>query len=126
MKIATPLLALSALLAASSPVLAAPGEMNVATFVAKADALKAKGAMAMFSSDLSLLTSEGRAAGAAYHARLDAERAAGHPSSCPAKGTKVNSDQLMGFLAKYPAPARAHITMRAAMADYFIHTYPCK
>ena len=44
---------------------AAAGDMSVATFLAKADALKAKGPLALLSSDIKLLQGEGQAAGAA-------------------------------------------------------------
>ena len=120
------ILALFACLALAAPVLAAPGDMNVATFLAKADALKAKGVTAMFSSDLKLLRTEGQAAGANYKAQLNAERAAGKPSSCPPKGTKVDSDKLLAFLRTYPEPVRPRVSMKQAMADYFIRTYPCR
>lgn len=121
-------LALTAIITAltlAAPALAA-GDMSVAAFLAKADALKAKGAMAMFSSDLKLLKAEGTAAGKAYRARLDRERAAGKPSSCPPKGTKVDSDQLLAHLRTYPAATRPGITLRTAMADMFIKAYPCR
>ena len=110
----------------SVPALAAPGDMSVETFVGKVDALKAKGAMALFSSDVGALRSEGRAAGVAYTARLNSERAAGRPSSCPPQGVKVNSDRLIAFLRTYPAATRARIPMRTAIGDYFIHTWPCR
>lgn len=95
------MLPLALLAAPAAPALAA-GDMSVATFLTKADALKAKGPMALFSSDMKLLRSEGQAAGQAYRQRLTAERATGHPSSCPPKGVKVNSDDLLGFLRTYP------------------------
>jgi hypothetical protein len=120
------ILALFACLALAAPVLAAPGDMNVTTFLAKADALKAKGVTAMFSSDIKLLRTEGQAAGANYKARLTAERAAGRPSSCPPKGTKIDSDKLIAFLRTYPEPVRPRVSMKQAMADYFIRTYPCR
>ncbi|MFO1255595.1 MAG: hypothetical protein U1E37_07975 [Sphingomonadaceae bacterium] len=106
--------------------LAAPGDMNVATFLAKADALKAKGAMAMFSSDIGLLRTEGQAAGEAYRARLAKERAAGRPSSCPPQGVKVNSNDVLAHLRTYPAAARGAISMKQAMADFFIKRFPCR
>ncbi len=114
-----------ALLALSAPALAVGGDMSVATFLAKADALRAKGFMALGSSDIGLLRSEGQAAGLAYKARLEGERKAGKPSSCPPKGTKVASDKLMAFLRTYPEPARPRTSMKTAIADYFIKTYPC-
>lgn len=110
----------------SGALLAAPGDMSVATFLAKADALKAQGMTAMFSGDVGLLRSEGRAAGERYKARLESERAAGHPSSCPPKGVKVRSDDLLAFLRTYPAAVRPRTSMNQAMADYFIRTYPCR
>jgi hypothetical protein len=119
-------LALVASLALASPLAAAPGDMNVATFLAKADALRAKGAGALFSSDIKVLRSEGEAAGAAYRARLNAERAAGKPSSCPPKGTKVNSDKLIAFLRTYPEAVRPRVSMKQAIGDYFARNYPCR
>lgn len=123
--------ALLATLAISTPVLsttahATTGEMSVATFLARADALRAKGAMALFSPEMKTLKAEGMAAGMAYRSRLGAERAAGKPSSCPPKGANVGSDQLLGHLRSYPAAARPQTTMRTALADFFIKTYPCR
>ncbi len=112
--------------ALTTPALAAPGDMSVALFLTKADALKAKGPMALFSSDMSLLKNEGMAAGAAYKSRLGQERAAGRPSSCPPAGVKVDSDKLISFLRSYPEPARPRTSMKTAIADYFSRTYPCR
>ena len=112
--------------ALASPALAAPGDMNVATFLAKADALRANGAMALFSQDMSLLKKEGMAAGAAYKARLGQERAAGRPSSCPPSGARPSSDQLLMFLRSYPENQRTRTTMSTAIADYYIRNYPCR
>ncbi len=120
------LLALAVSLTLASPLLAAPGDMSVAVFLGKAEALKAKGPMAMFSSDIGALRTEGKAAGDAYRARLQTERAAGKPSSCPPKGTKISSDQLIAHLKTYPAPVRPKVSMKQALADYFIKTYPCR
>ena len=58
------------LLASATAANAATGDMSVATFLAKVDALKAKGPMALFSSDIGLLKNEAYAAGRAYRARL--------------------------------------------------------
>lgn len=100
--------------------------MSVATFLSKADALKAKGLMALGSSDIKLLRAEGQAAGMAYGTRLQQERAAGKPSSCPPKGARPSSNDVLGHLRTYPAERRGSINMKAAMADYFIKTYPCR
>lgn len=124
MKRVAPILALAAL--AATPALAAGGNMSVATFLAKADALKAKGAMALFSSDIKVLQQEGQDAGMAYKAQLDAERAAGHPSSCPPKGVRPSSDQVLAHLRSYPADQRPRISMRTAIGDMFKKTWPCR
>lgn len=115
-----------AALAAPTALLAAPGDMSVAAFLGKADALKAKGAMALFSGDIGVLKSEGKAAGAVYRAQLQAERAAGRPSSCPPKGTKISSDELLTFLRSYPAAVRPQVPMKQAIADFFARKYPCR
>jgi hypothetical protein len=104
---------------------AAAGDMSVATFLAKADALRAKGPFALMSSDYKLLKAEGEAAGQAYGARLRQERAAGRPSSCPPRGIRPGSNLVLAHLRSYPVAARPSTTMRTAMADYFIKTYPC-
>ena len=109
-----------------SALLAAPGDMSVAAFLSKAEALKAKGAIALFSGDVGVLKAEGKAAGEAYRARLNTERAAGHPSSCPPPGIKINSDELLGFLKLYPVATRPQISMKQAMAEFFIRKYPCR
>ena len=119
-------LILPVLLIAAPAAAAATEDMSVATFLSKADALKAKGFMALGSSDIKLLREEGQAAGMAYGARLQQERAAGKPSSCPPKGTRPSSNQVLDHLRAYPAAKRASISMKAAMADYFIKTYPCR
>lgn len=106
--------------------LAAPGDMSVASFLAKADGLRAMGPAALFSSDYSLLQKEGKAAGANYKARLNRERAAGKPSSCPPEKAGFSADQLLDHLRTYPAPARPRISMNQAVADYFIRKYPCR
>ena len=114
------------LLVFAAPALAAGGNMSVAAFLAKADALKAKGAMALFSPDIKLLRAEGQAAGEAYKLRLQAERKAGNPSSCPPKGTRPGQGEVMTHLRSYPTEHRGHITMKTAIADYFVKRYPCR
>jgi hypothetical protein len=118
-------LAIAASLTICTPAFATTGEMSVASFLAKADALRAKGPMALFSSDFKLLKQEGEAAGAHYRERLMQERAAGKPSSCAPKGVRPSNDQFIAFLRSYPEAARPRTPMREAMAGYFIKTYPC-
>jgi hypothetical protein len=121
------ILKLSAVLFAllATPVAAAPGDMAIATFLSRADALQARGALALLSPDVRVLRSEGEAAGAAYRAQLAQERTAGHPSSCPPPRSRMTSDQFLTYLRTYPVGVRSSTTVRMAVRDYFIRTYPC-
>lgn len=120
-------LAAGVTLAALTPVAAAaePGAMPVATFLAKADALRAKGPFALMSSDYKLLKAEVTGAAQAYRARLRAEVTAGKPSSCPPAKAPFNSNDVIGQMHGYPVAARSQITVAAAVADLFRSRYPC-
>lgn len=112
--------------ALAAPLFAAGGEMSVATFLAKADALKAKGLGALGSPDIGLLRGEAQAAGAAYRARIEADRKAGRaPHSCPPKKAKMNSDRFLAHLRSYPVAARPQTSINAAVADLMKKSYPC-
>jgi len=121
----TAAVALIALLVAG-PASAQTGEMSAAAFLAKADALRAKGAMALLSGDIKVLKAEGQAAGLAYRARLKADKAAGKPPhSCPPPKSKINSTQVIEHLRAYPPATRTRTTMKMAIADLMVKTYPC-
>jgi hypothetical protein len=114
-------------LLAGTAAMAAPGDMNVTTFLAKADALKAKGIMALASSDVALLQAEGKAGGVAYRQRLKADAAAKRPPhSCPPAKAAVNSDEFLKHLRSYPEPMRANTSIKTATADLMKKRYPCK
>lgn len=114
-------------LLAGAAAMAAPGDMSVATFLAKADALKAKGIMALGSSDIALLQAEGKAGGVAYRQRLKADAAAKRPShSCPPAKAAVNSDEFLKHLRSYPETTRAKTSIKTATADLMKKRYPCK
>lgn len=109
----------------ASPVLAA-GEMSVATFLSKADALKAKGLGALGSPDIKLLRREAEAGGAIYRARLQSDKAAGKPPhSCPPTKTSMNSDQFLNHLRSYPVAARPKTSITTAVFDLMKKRYPC-
>lgn len=106
---------------------AALGDMNLATFIAKADALQAQGPLALMNPDLDVLKAEGRAAGLSYKQRLLAERAKGKPSSCPPDNAQIVPEELLRFLkSSYPANARPRVSIRQGVADYFIRKFPCR
>ena len=119
--------ALLAGLLVAAPAYAAPGDLSVAAYLAKADALKAKGMMAMMSSDVGLLRDEVGAAGKAYRARLAADKKAGNPPlACVPERMGINADQLLTHLRGYPVAQRPKITIKVAMADWIERTYPCR
>ncbi len=119
---------LACLLVLGAPASAAPGDMSVATFLAKAEKLKAKGLTAMFSSDLKVVKREAEGAGDHYRARIAADRKAGRtPHSCPPPKGKasINADTMLAHLRSYPASRRSSVTMKTAFADLMKKEYPC-
>ncbi|WP_068070706.1 hypothetical protein [Novosphingobium lentum] len=109
----------------SAPAYGAAGDMSVAAFMAKAAALNAKGPMALFSGDYSLLKAEAAGGAQAYRAQLRGELAAGHPSSCPPPRAPFTSDDILGQMRSYPVAVRDHTSVRAAITELFRKTYPC-
>ena len=79
--------------------------MNVATFLAKASALKAKGIFAMASPDIALLKNEVTGAATAYRADLAADAAAKRrPRACspPRDKTAVTSNDIIASFQAIP------------------------
>jgi hypothetical protein len=112
---------------AAAAVFSAPGDMKISTFLAKADALKAKGLMALGSSDIALLKSEGKAAGEAYRARIKSDKAKGQPPhSCPPAKASIGADDLLSHFRSYQAADRQQISVRTGFADMMKKRYPCK
>lgn len=102
--------------------------MSVAEFLAKVNALKAKGAMAMFSPDIGLLKQEIEGASVAYRSDLAAAAAAGkRPGSCPPpKGTvKMGSNELIAEFEKIP-PAQRSVSVKDAFAAMMARRFPCR
>lgn len=103
--------------------------MTVAEFLARAEALKAKGMMAMMSSDLPVIRGEMQAATTAYRTDVDAARAKGRTDlGCPPpKGqAKISSDTFMADLAAIPKALQAQVTVKAALYDVMRKRYPCR
>jgi hypothetical protein len=99
--------------------------MPVSTFLEKADALKAKGAMAVFSSDLKLLQNEAQSAGRAVRAdQVAAFKAGRTPTTCIPERAAVNSDELIAHLRAIP-PARRNMPLKEAMASLMARKFPC-
>ena len=117
-----------ALFLAAVPAGASAQNMNAEQFHQRAQALKAKGAMALFSrGEINALTAEGQAAGkAAREQRLAAVRAGKSPRYCPPEGqNKMGSDEFMSRLAAIPQQERQKIDMVEATNRMLAAKFPC-
>ncbi len=116
-----------ALMLAALPTAALAQTMSAETFHLRAQALKKKGAMAIFSrGEIKALTSEAQAAAKkAREQRLATLSAGGKPRSCPPEGSKMGSDEFMERLAAIPRSERARIDMTEATVRILATKYPC-
>lgn len=106
--------------------MAAPGDMSVAAFLARADAVMRLGPLAMATPDAHRLKAEVIAAGKRYKARIDAQRKAGHPtSSCPPETGTLTPEEWLAHLRSYPAERRRAISIHAAFDGLMRKRYPC-
>jgi hypothetical protein len=107
--------------------LGAAHAMDVATFVAKADALEKKGMRALFSSDFKLLKGEVQTAATQLRAERDAAAKAGRPlASCPPPKSSLSSkDILTHFRAILPAQ-RARLQVKDGLRGLLARKYPCR
>jgi hypothetical protein len=101
--------------------------MTVAAFLEKAEALKSRGALALFSSELRLLKSEVRtAAGTVRAERLAALRAGRRPAFCPpGEGGRFDSAELIRHFQAIPPAQRARMEVRDGLKSLLIRKYPC-
>lgn len=117
---------LAAFLLASVPIGAAQA-MDVATFLAKADALKKKGMMALMSSDYKLLKKEIETHSGTLRAeRLAATRAGRKPAYCPPAKSGLNSDELLAAFRSIPAAQRPRTDVKDALRALLARKYPCR
>lgn len=118
------LMIVAALIAAvaSSPARAT----DVATFLAKVDAVKGKGMMAMFSSDLKLLMREiGGSMKALKQERLAAVAAGRHPAYCPAGKAELSRQELFSTMQAVPPAARPKVQVKEALRAGLTRKYRC-
>ena len=100
--------------------------MPVSTFLEKADALKAKGMMAMLSSDVGVLKAEVQAAALSYRKERKASEAAGRkPEVCPPEKGSLNTDELTTSFRSIPAEVRPRTTVKQAWINFMKRKYPC-
>lgn len=100
--------------------------MPVSTFLPKAEALKKKGAMALFSRDMGLMKREfTTAATQLRNERLAAAKAGGKPAYCPPAKGRLDLDELMGHLRTIP-PAQRGMSFKTAYGNFLIKKFPCR
>jgi hypothetical protein len=118
-------IALAVILAAVP--LASASAMTVSTFLAKAEALKKKGPLALFSGDLKLLKSEISADAAQLRAeRLAAEAAGRRGAFCPpAGGVKLTDEHVLEAMTTVPPAHRARTDTKDALRAYLAKRHPC-
>ena len=107
---------------------AAPAQkMPVATVLAKADALKAKGPLALFSGDLKLLKREMEQTGLALKAERNAAAKAGKkPAFCPpTKPAPISSDEILAYFRGLSPVQQRQMTSTDAMRSMLAKRYPC-
>ena len=101
--------------------------MPVSTFLAKADALKKKGPLALFSGDIKVLKAEIQNSAKAYGTDVRAARKAGRLThSCPPESTtlSMNSNELLGYFGSIP-PAQRGMSVKSAFYGMMAKKYPC-
>ncbi len=101
--------------------------MPVATFLTKAEKLKAKGPLAMFSGDLKLLMKQIKSDAATLRAeRLAAEAAGRRGAFCPpAGGVKLTDKDVLVAMQDVPPARRAGTDTKDALRSYLARHYPC-
>ena len=116
-----------ALLLAAPLLIAAAGDMSVATFLQKADALRAKGPLALMSGDIKVLMSEFRGGATRARADFEADKKAGRrPSACPPAKVKMNSNQILADMRAVPVAERGRTSVKQAVAAAMARRYPCR
>lgn len=116
-------LALVLSVAAAGPVSAQT--MPVSQFLAKAEALQKRGALALFSSDIGLLKREIVNSGKQLRAEQDAAKKAGRkPATCIPPKASMNSNELLAHFKSIP-PQQRSMPVKAAFAGLMRKKYPC-
>ena len=114
------------LLVAATPVTALQAQaMPLSTFLSKAEALKKKGPLALFSSDIGVLKAEVNNSAKALGAEQKAAQQAGRkPATCMPKQVSIGTDELLNHFRSIP-PAQRRMSVKAALASFINKKYPC-
>jgi hypothetical protein len=100
--------------------------MPVDAFLARADALQAKGVAAMFSGDVKLLTDSIQADAAALRAEREAAKTAHRkPAYCPPGPIKMGSKEIFEAMRAVPVADRPHTDSRDVLRAHLARRFPC-
>ena len=101
--------------------------MPVSTFLTKAESLKKKGPLALFSGDLKLLTNQVKSDARQLREERLAAKAAGRPTAfCPPDaGVKLTDKDILVAMQAVPPADRARTDTRAALKAYLARRHPC-
>ena len=102
--------------------------MPVQTFLTKAYALQQKGPLALFSSDLKLLTEQAKSDMKQIRAEHAAAKAAGRPRAfcLPEPRAKLTDKDVMSAMEAVPPAQRARTDTRDALRAYVTRRFPCR
>jgi hypothetical protein len=116
----------AAVLLAALP-LGAAQAMDVATFVAKADALEKKGVRALFSSDYKLLKSEVQTAAAQLRAERVAASNANRPMAyCPTAKSGLTPKEILTHFRAMPPAQRGRTQVKDGLRTLLGRKFPCR
>ena len=110
------------------PSVASAQSMNAETYYKRANALIAKGPLALLSRGeiKALMTEAGNAGKAARAERLASLAVGKPPRACPPPKSSMGSDEFMKRLGAIPPAERARINMTEAMTRITIARFPCR
>jgi hypothetical protein len=105
----------------------AASAMDVATWLAKAEALKAKGVLALANKDYKLLEGEIKTnAGVLKQERMAAVAAGRKPAYCPPEKANLNQQEVFDGFNAVPAAQRPRTPVIDALRLTLAKKYPCR
>lgn len=101
--------------------------MTVAEFVRRADAVMARGLLALTSPDVPVLRAEVRGAIQALRTQEEAARSRGRrpPFCLPPRGTQIDPFQLLAQLRALPPAQQRRLEVREALRPIAARQFPC-
>ena len=104
----------------------APGDMNIAAFLTRADSVARLGPLALATPEGHRLKGEVVAAAQRYKARIDAQRRVGaRTTSCPPESGAMKPEEWLAHLRSYPVPVRRTVSVYTAFDALMKKRYPC-